>query len=66
MNRHTTDAVSLGFGATFLAVVAAWLLNRFVALDLPSPGWLIAVGLVVVGAVGLVASVVRGRGGPDS
>jgi hypothetical protein len=62
MKRHATDAISLGFGTTFLALTAAWLLTRWIAVDLPSPGWLVAVGLVVVGAVGLVTGVVRGRG----
>lgn len=62
MNKHTTDAVSLGFGTAFLVVVAGWLLTRWVSVDLPSVGWLVAPALVLLGLVGLIATLLE-RGG---
>jgi hypothetical protein len=66
MNRHALDALSLAFGSVFLAVVAGWLLTRWVEVDLPSAGWLVASALVLLGALGLVTTAAqrpRGTGG---
>ena len=56
MNRHATDVVALSLGCAFLAVVAVWALAKTVTIDLPSGGWLVAGLLVVVGVVGLTAT----------
>jgi hypothetical protein len=65
MNRHALDALSLVFGSVFLAVVAAWLVTRWVEIDLPSAGWLAASALVLLGVLGLVTTGTR-RHGPHS
>jgi hypothetical protein len=62
MNRHALDALSLVFGLVFLAVVAGWLVTRWVDIDLPAAGWLVASALVLLGALGLVTSGTRRRG----
>jgi hypothetical protein len=53
MNRHRTDAVSLAFGAIFLLVAGWWLISRAVQITLPTVGWMAALGLIVLGAVGV-------------
>ena len=62
MNKHATDAVSLGFGSVFLAAVAGWLVTSWFAVDPPSVGWLVAGGLVLLGVFGLVATILQRRG----
>ena len=61
MKRHNTDAVSLIFGVIFLLLAGWWVLGRAVNVALPTLGWAVALGLIVVGALGLVAAL---RGGP--
>jgi hypothetical protein len=56
MNKHDVDAVSLGFGVAFLAVVAWWLVARLIEVDLPGLGWFAAAGLIVLGVLGLFAA----------
>ncbi|OLB79195.1 MAG: hypothetical protein AUI14_10985 [Actinobacteria bacterium 13_2_20CM_2_71_6] len=60
MNRHRTDAVSLAFGAVFLLVAGWWLVGRTVDIGLPTLGWAVALGLIVVGVLGLLGSLRRG------
>jgi hypothetical protein len=60
MNRHRTDAISLAFGAVFLLVAGWWVVGRTVDIALPAFGWTLALGLIVVGAVGLIGAL---RGG---
>jgi hypothetical protein len=57
MNRHEPDAVSLAFGALFLAIVTWWLVLRSIHVDLPAAGWYLSGGLVLLGLVGLFAAV---------
>lgn len=61
MNRHASDTVSLIFGVTFLVAAAAWLLTRWVAVQLPSAGWIVASGLVLLGVLGLISAALRRR-----
>jgi len=60
MNRHRTDVVSLAFGAIFLLISGWWLISRAVQISLPTVGWIAALGLIVLGALG-VFSTVRSR-----
>jgi hypothetical protein len=62
MNRHASDTVSLIFGIAFLAVAAAWLLTRWMEVQLPSVGWVVACGLVLLGVLGLISSALLRRG----
>jgi hypothetical protein len=60
MNRHRTDAVSLAFGAVFLLVAGWWLIGRTIDIGLPALGWAVALGLIVIGVLGLLGAL---RGG---
>jgi hypothetical protein len=62
MNRHARDTVSLIFGFAFVLVAAVWLLTRLVAVQLPSAGWIAASGLVLLGILGLLSTVLPRRG----
>ncbi len=61
MKRHTTDTVSLVFGLIFLGIVGLWVVGLFVDFDIPHFGWIAALGLIVLGLLGVVASL-RGGG----
>jgi drug/metabolite transporter superfamily protein YnfA len=63
MNRHPLDSLSLGFGTAFLVVAAGWLATRWLTVHLPSPGWLAASGLILLGILGLVTTLLPRRGG---
>ena len=58
MRRHSTDAVSLGFGILFLAIAAWWAIDRYIAIDLDVPhlGWIAAAALILLGLLGVIAS----------
>jgi hypothetical protein len=60
MNRHRTDAISLAFGAVFLLIAGWWVVGRTIDIGLPAFGWTLAVGLIAVGALGLIGAL---RGG---
>ena len=62
MNRHAWDTLSLVFGVTFLLVAAAWMVTRLAAVQLPSAGWIAASGLVLLGIVGLISTLLPRRG----
>ncbi len=53
MKRHRTDVLSLVFGLGFLLVVLGWLTRTSFDVQLPAFGWLVAVGLIVAGSLGL-------------
>lgn len=61
MKRHSTDTVSLVFGLIFLGIVGLWVVGLFVDVDIPHFGWIAALGLIVLGLLGVVASL-RGGG----
>ena len=63
MKTHATDVVSLVLGIVFLAIAGIWLLLRSVDITLPSFGWFLAAGLIVVGLAGVVGAL-RPRGAP--
>jgi hypothetical protein len=56
MKRHATDVVALTFGCAFLALVVVWALAKTVTITLPSGGWFVAGGLVVLGLISLAAA----------
>jgi len=61
MKPHNTDGVSLVFSIIFLGVVAAWLVKDVTKTNLPAAGWIIAIGLIFFGSVGLLGSRRNGR-----
>jgi hypothetical protein len=65
MRQHRTDAVSLVFGLIFLIIAGSWVLGSAVDLnlDIPNLGWLLALGLIVLGLLGVVASLRRSEPG---
>ena len=66
MNRHDTDALSLGFGLVFL-IFAAWAqLVALIDVDLPTLGWFVAGGLILCGLLGVLASLRSQRGHTSS
>jgi hypothetical protein len=56
MKPHRLDAVSLAFGAVFLLIAGWWLIGQRIDLGLPQLGWLVALGLIGLGALGLIGA----------
>jgi len=63
MKRHSTDLVSIIFGVIFLAIAGWWLLGRYVHLNVPHGGWVLAAALILVGLLGVVGSLRGDRNG---
>ncbi|WP_422773231.1 hypothetical protein ACN28C_10070 [Plantactinospora sp. WMMC1484] len=63
MKAHRTDGVSLTFALIFLAIATWWLFAQLMHLTLPAIGWLVAAGLIGVGALGLVGVLRANRSG---
>jgi hypothetical protein len=61
MKRHGTDIVSLVFGLIFVSIAGWWVLGHFVHLTvrIPHLGWLTAGILILVGLLGVAASLRR-------
>ena len=55
MKPHRLDGVSLTFGLIFLGIVVIWLFNQAVAVHL-NAGWIVAVGLILFGGLGLLGA----------
>jgi hypothetical protein len=66
MKRHDTDGVSLAFALIFLVLSAWWLIGRYVSIDVPNLGWVLAVGLIMVGLLGVAMSLRGNRREPVS
>jgi hypothetical protein len=63
-HRHGTDAVSLIFGLVFIAIAGWGLFGRYVvSINVPNLGWLVAGALILMGLLGVVASL-RGDKAP--
>jgi hypothetical protein len=63
MKRHDLDFVSLVFGLVF-AVAAGWyFIARYLNLrvDVPNGGWFVAAALIVLGLLGVGASLRHNR-----
>jgi len=61
MRPHRTDGISLSFGMIFLFVAVWWAIAQVVTVRLPAAGWLVAGGLILFGAVGLIGAIRSGR-----
>jgi hypothetical protein len=55
MKPHRLDGVSLTFGLIFLGIVVIWLFNQAVSVHL-NAGWIVAVGLILFGGLGLLGA----------
>jgi putative Mn2+ efflux pump MntP len=62
MNKHDTDRVSLAFGLVLAAIAGWWLLARLVSLQASLAGWVAAVVLLVLGALGVLSTLNPRRG----
>jgi hypothetical protein len=67
MKSHRADLVSLFFGLVFLTVAGWWAITYFfdVRLNVPNFGWFAAGALILVGVLGIVASLRRERTDED-
>ncbi|WP_432831799.1 hypothetical protein [Dactylosporangium sp. CA-092794] len=71
MKPHRLDGVSLTFGLIFLGIVVVWLFNQAVSIHL-NAGWIVAVGLILFGGLGLVGALrsdkssARGKAGQQT
>ncbi|GAA3911184.1 hypothetical protein [Actinoplanes auranticolor] len=61
MRPHRTDSISLSFGLLFLLIAAWWAIAQVATVRLPAAGWLVAGGLILFGAVGLLGAIRSGR-----
>ncbi len=63
MRRHSTDVLALLFGLAFAISAALVAVTQATSVEV-SPQWGAAVGLIVLGAVALAATVTRAQTGP--
>lgn len=61
MRPHRTDGISLSFGLIFLLIVVWWAIAQVMTVRLPAVGWLVAGGLILFGAIGLLGAIRSGR-----
>lgn len=61
MRPHRTDGVSLTFGLLFLGIALWWAMAQVMTVRLPAAGWLVAVALILFGAIGLLGAIRSGR-----
>jgi len=61
MRPHRTDGISLSFGLIFLLIVLWWAIAQVITVHLPAAGWLVAGGLIMFGAIGLLGAIRSGR-----
>lgn len=68
MKRHDLDFVSLVFGLVFTVAAAWFFVSRYldVRLNVPNGGWFIAAVLIVLGLLGVGASLRHNRDEPRS
>jgi hypothetical protein len=59
MRRHSTDLVGLIFGTAFTIAGVAFLVNEVTDTNV-NPAWVTGLGLMLLGAVALIATLVRG------
>ncbi|MEV7229314.1 MULTISPECIES: hypothetical protein [Polymorphospora] len=64
MKAHRTDGVSLTFALIFLGLAGWWLLAQIFHLALPTVGWFLASGLILLGVFGLIGALRSGRSAP--
>lgn len=56
MKSHRTDSVSLFFGLIFLLIAGAFLARQVIDVELPSLGWFIAGGLIILGVLAVLGA----------
>jgi hypothetical protein len=63
MKRHDIDVVSLVFGLIFVAVAAWYFVTKYLAvrINLPEGGWFVAGALIILGILGVAASLRQHR-----
>ncbi|HEX6683797.1 MAG TPA: hypothetical protein VF062_13420 [Candidatus Limnocylindrales bacterium] len=61
MKAHRTDSISLAFGLIFILIAGGYLATSYLDLDLPSVGWFIAGGLILLGVVGAITALIPSR-----
>jgi drug/metabolite transporter (DMT)-like permease len=59
MHRHSTDLVGLLFGLAFAIAGTGFLLREATGTSV-DPAWIAGIGLMLLGAVALVATLARG------
>ncbi|WP_426508038.1 hypothetical protein ACPPVO_56775 [Dactylosporangium sp. McL0621] len=64
MKPHRLDGVSLTFGLIFLGIVVVWLFNQAVSVNL-NAGWIVAVGLILFGGLGLLGALRSDKEKPE-
>lgn len=57
---HAVNTGHLVMGVAFVGLVVVWALFTIDAVDIPDDGWVMGLPWLVAGAVGLVATVLRG------
>jgi hypothetical protein len=70
MRRHRTDLTSLIFGLFFLTIVGFWAVSTYtdwrIDWQLPNFGWFVAGTLILIGVLGLLASMRRQPAAPPT
>jgi len=68
MKRHDLDFVSLVFGLVFCVAAGWYFVSRYfnLRLDVPNGGWFVAAALIVLGLLGVGASLRHNRDEPRS
>jgi predicted lysophospholipase L1 biosynthesis ABC-type transport system permease subunit len=68
MKRHDLDLVSLIFGLLFSVAAGWYFVSRYFDLrvDVPNGGWFVAAALIVLGLLGVAASLRYNRDEPHS
>ncbi|BCJ64481.1 hypothetical protein [Polymorphospora rubra] len=64
MKAHRTDGVSLTFALIFLGLAGWWLVAQIFHLALPTVGWFLASGLILLGVFGLIGALRSSRATP--
>jgi hypothetical protein len=57
MRRHRTDPASLIVGLVFVSLSIWWLLVQVTDAVVPAVGWLITIGMILLGVLGLIVNV---------
>jgi len=60
---HPVSIGHLVMGVAFVGLFAVWTLHQADVVDIPPHGWLLGLPWVLAGAIGLIATVLRHRGG---
>jgi hypothetical protein len=68
MKRHDVDVVSLIFGLIFVGAAGWYFVRRYldIGINVPNGGWFVAGALIVLGLLGVGASLRHNRDEPDS